>query len=152
LKWEVLLACGRAVVLLPPTCAPVCTHWCVALCAHPRPPALPAAWAASARPHALREHACVSVPSRACACVSDTVRLQGPEVPVVLRGSLNKNPAGLLWESPMLSADLKGRFIQEVTVRANDGFNPAMSCLLGCVLCCVGVLLGPRVARDAGRS
>jgi hypothetical protein len=34
---------------------------------------------------------------------------QGPDVPLHLHGSLNKNPAGLRWESPMFTADLKGR-------------------------------------------
>ncbi len=61
------------------------------------------------------------------------VCVQGPGVPVELHGSLNKNPSGLKWVSPMFSADLKGRFIQEVTVKANEGFPPAMSCLIAYV-------------------
>jgi len=60
--------------------------------------------------------------------------VDGPGVPVELHGSLNKNPSGLKWVSPMFSADLKGRFIQEVTVKANEGFPPAMSCLIAYVL------------------
>ena len=59
--------------------------------------------------------------------------MQGPDVPIRLHGSLNKNVNQLLWESPMFTAELRGRFIQEVGVRANEGFPPAMSCLIAYV-------------------
>ena len=55
---------------------------------------------------------------------------QGANVPIALEGSLNKNPNGLKWVSPMFVATVKGRYIQEVTVQTKDGYRPAMACLI----------------------
>ena len=62
------------------------------------------------------------------------MRRQGTEVPLRQIGTLSKARVGLLWESPMLTAEVVGRASTEVTVKSKDNFSPSVACLLGCVV------------------